>query len=167
MSAPARPNRDTLFFPANRARNANERIVLGGSPPPRRPRRQRRAPPPIIRGDSDENVYRDLVVAKDPIRSVSDDMLRHAFGLTAIHVAGQDGPPAQAHVPSVLAQPAEEDDASKLDAMKKLSLEEMLAEFRGDSTPATFDASPWRDSPPIWPPLPPGPPPAKAWWSEA
>ena len=58
-------------------------------------------------------------------------------------------------------------DLNELESLKKLSMNELLAVFRGtDPAPPhpspspSYDASPWEDRPSCWPPLPHGPPPS-------
>jgi len=173
-----------------------EPTIQGGSPRPRRrsgPRCENGQPPTIAPSNPSNPTYSMgfsrqcdgemsptyiAMGAKPPVRNMpsamSDDALRAAFGVTSIHVA--DRPPTP---------PAGEDKRvqAELDAMKNLSLKDLMQRFKGENTPGAhkesvgspesrtssasppFDDSPWR-RPVMWsrampgaPPLPPGPPP--------
>ena len=171
-----------------------EPTIPGGSPRPRRrrgPRCERGQPPTIA--PANLAYYMDLtrqcegemsptyiaMGAKPPVRNMpsamSDDALRAAFGVTSIHVADrQPTPPAGEE---------EERVQAELEAMKTLSLKDLMQRFKGENCPGApkepvgspesrtssasppFDDSPWR-RPVMWskplpgaPPLPPGPPP--------
>jgi len=144
-----------------------EPTVLRGSPPPRRRPRSR----PCLAQHPHEYYFEDKQI--DPMRSprispsnvLSDALLSRAFNASPLLFQHADTTPAY---PADEAYEAyEADEASEIESLKQLSVNELLDVFHGNdpapprpSPSLRHDASPW-DSP-IWPPLPPGPPPPTA-----
>lgn len=149
-----------------------EPTLRGGSPPPRRRSSAgHRSKPRLDSGDSSP-MSADVAPPLNAVITVTDAQLRQAFGPSPIFGASpvSDEPP---HPPS----PKREDsgdaaEAAELEAMKKLTMDQMLTVFKGSPLPAAttpaprpviqFDDSPW--SRPVvanqldtWPSLPIGP----------
>lgn len=182
--------------------------AFGGASPPRRrpgPLRQRHGhqrsyPPPALPStDSGEPMQGSAVAPANPTITVSDDQLRRAFGPSPIF-GGSGIVPDECRPPPVLLRPSaptptrqaseSTDVQAELEAMKNLSVEEMLTVFKGSPTPSRdgspaplamlptappasplpsppFDDTPWKRAVvggrlDYWPPLPPGPPPVRA-----
>jgi hypothetical protein len=136
-----------------------EPVLLDGDPPPRRRNRggmrhmrhpRLLAPLPLRPPQSapeEEPLSPDCVAPINPVISVSDAQLRAAFGPSLMY-----------------GHSAEEPNASRLAALKLLSVEEMANVFKNAPPPPSPMTHPSPNSPnsPVWPPLPPGPPPPQA-----
>jgi len=169
----------------------DESAVVGGSPSPRRrshrARVQRTFPvvqyPSPVQEESGEGSPPDVRAPHNPTISVSDDQLRRAFGPSPIF-GGSNTLYDQADtllLPVRQSSDESAEAAAELEAMKHLSIEELISVFKGSAVSAVlhaspvasplpsppFDDSPWRRNPigtkmDCWPPLPTAPPPTRA-----
>jgi hypothetical protein len=143
-----------------------EPTILQGSPPPRR----RRSVPAAVHMPHAPHAQEFEDTRVDPMssprisprRALSDALLSRAFGASPLLFQHADTTPVHPDD-----ETSEESEASEIESLKKLSMDELLDVFRGkDPAPphpspnVSYDPSPW--SGPVWPPLPSGPPPPTA-----